>query len=113
MDAKEIDQKLNAAKEAAGGGELLVLETDVVGAEVLAFRVPKPAEWKRYRVEISSQDAGVKVTATSTLVFACIVFPTQGEFERLVEAHPGLIESCIGDLQEHAGAARVKKARKL
>lgn len=115
MDAKEkeIDQKLQAAKEAAGGGELLVVETDVIGAEVLAFRVPNLQEWKRYRTEASDPTPAIKVSASTNLVHSCCVFPTAPEFARIVEAHPGLIETCIGELVEHAGAARIKKVRKL
>jgi hypothetical protein len=113
MDTKEIEQKLEAAKEAAGGGELLVIETDVIGAEVLAFKVPTLPEWKRYRTEASDPAPAIKVAASTNLVYACCVLPTAPEFSRIVEAHPGLIETCIGELVEHAGAARAKKVRKL
>ncbi len=113
MDAKELEQKLSQAKEAAGGGELLVVETDIIGAEALAFRVPSLAEWKRYRAESSDPNPAVKSAAAGPLVFACCAFPTKPELERIVEAHPGIVETCIGELVEHAGAARAKKVRKL
>jgi hypothetical protein len=113
MEAKEVDQKLLAAKEAAGGGELLVVETDIEGAEVLGFRVSTPAEWKRYRTESSDTNPNVKVAGASNLVHACNVYPGPDLFARLVEAHPGLVETCLGDLIEHCGAARAKKVRKL
>ena len=110
---KETEAKLLAAKEAAGGGELLVVETDVPGAEVLGFRVSTPAEWKRYRTESSDSSPAVKVAAGSNLVHACCVYPETSLFQRLVEAHPGLVETCLGELIEHCGAARAKKVRKL
>ena len=113
MDLKEIEKKLEAAKEAAGGGELLVVETDIVGAEALGFRVPNLSEWKRYRAEASDPNPAVKSGAATPLVFSCCVFPTRQELERIVEAHPGIVETCIGELVEHAGAARAKKVRKL
>ena len=113
MDTEELEKKLKAAKEAAGGGEALVIETDIIGAEALAFRVPNLAEWKRYRAEASDSNPAVKAGAATPLVHSCCIFPTKEEFARIVEAHPGLIETCIGELVEHAGAARAKKVRKL
>jgi hypothetical protein len=113
MNETNLDQKILAAKEASGGGEVLVIETDIIGAEVLAFRVPKLAEWKRYRAEASDPSPAVKAMAATPLVHSCCVLPTPAEFERIVEAHPGLIETCIGELVEHAGAARAKKVRKM
>jgi hypothetical protein len=117
MDANEkatdLEAKLLAAKEAAGGGEMLVVETDIIGAEVLGFRVPKADEWKAYRVKASDQDPTIKVSSAGWLVHTCVIFPTAAEFQRIVEAHPGLVETCIGELVEHAGAARAKKVRKL
>lgn len=113
MDARELEQKLMAAKEAAGGGECLIVETDIVGAEALEFRVPNLAEWKRYRAESSDTNPAVKAGAATPLVFSCCIFPSRPEFERIVEAHPGIVETCIGELVEHAGAARAKKVRKL
>ena len=104
---------ISAAKEKAGGGELLLIDTDIVGAEVLAFRIPTPNEWKQYRVLITNQDPTSKVDAINHLVRVCCVYPALDNFDRIVAAHPGIIETCYGDLQEHAGAARAKKARKL
>jgi hypothetical protein len=34
-------------------------------------------------------------------------------FEAAVDAHPGLVETYIGELLEHAGANRAKKVHKL
>jgi len=110
---KELKQKLMAAKEAAGGGEMLVVETDIVGAEAIGFRVPNLAEWRRYRAETSDQSPAVKSAAATPLVFSCCVFPTRPELERIVEAHPGIIETCINELVEHAGVARAKKVHKM
>jgi hypothetical protein len=104
---------IQAAKEKAGGGELLLIDTDIIGAEVLAFRIPTSAEWKSYRQLSSNPDGTSKVDAINHLVTVCCVYPERDNFKRIVDAHPGIIESCYGDLQEHAGAGRAKKARKL
>ena len=133
MDTKtlaETEAQLEAAREAAlplikaikeksikdggaDGGELVLIETDIVGAELLAFRVPTSPEWHQYRIMIQNQDPTSKVDAINNLVNVCCVFPERGNFQRIVDAHPGITETCYADLQEHAGAARAKKAYKL
>lgn len=110
---KAMPEIRKAKEEKAGGGELLLIETDIIGAEILAFRVPSAAEWKMYRVGIGAQEAGARVAAINGLVQVCCVYPTQENFKRIVDAHPGIVETCYGDLQEHAGAARAKKVHKL
>lgn len=110
---KAMPEILRAKEEKASGGELLLIETDIAGAEVLAFRIPSPAEWKMYRIGIGSQEPAAKVAAINGLVQVCCVYPTPDNFKRIVEAHPGIVETCYGDLQEHAGAARAKKVSKL
>jgi hypothetical protein len=109
----ELEAKLLEVKAANGGGELLVVETEIEGAEVLAFRVPKAGEWKRYRAEQSDPNPVIKSSAATPLVHACCVYPDAATFQRLVDGRPGLVETCIGELIEFAGANSAKKVRKL
>jgi hypothetical protein len=108
-------EKIKAAKQAAqiADGNLLVVETDIVGAEAAAFRVPNRGEWKRYTTERASGDASLKVNAFATLVYATCIFPPIKEFEAIIDGHPGLIETYHGELIEHAGANQAKKVTKL
>jgi hypothetical protein len=97
----------------AAGGEVKVVETDVIGAEVIAFRIPTSSEWKQYRVLVQNPDPASKVAAINNLVILCCIYPTRENFSRVIDAHPGLTETCYTDLQEHAGAGRAKKAYTL
>ena len=109
----DYEQKLLEAKNANGGGEILVVETEIEGAEVLGFRVPKAGEWKRYRAEQSDPNPAIKSAAATPLVHSCCIYPDAATFQKLVEGRPGLIETCIGELIEFAGANAAKKVRKL
>jgi hypothetical protein len=107
---KNTEDKIRAAT--AGKGEIMIVETDVSGAEVAAFRVPASAEWTRYRIGSKGTPEQV-ATAAKPLVFSCCVYPEPAVFEAAVDAHPGLVETYIGELLEHAGANRAKKVHKL
>ena len=107
---KQIEDKIKAA--AAGKGEIMIVETDVPGAEAAAFRVPSSAEWTRYRIARGGTPEQM-ATAGKPLVFACCVYPEPAVFESTVDAHPGLVDTYAGELIEHAGANRVKKVHKL
>lgn len=110
---EQIEQKILEAKAASGASDVLVVETDVEGCEEVAFRVPTAAEWKRYRAESLDPNPAVKANAATPLVVSCCIYPQRKDFERAIEAHPGLIETFSGELVEHAGANRAKKVRKL
>lgn len=107
------EEKLLEAKTKNGGGQVLVIETDIEGAEVLGFRVPTAGEWKRYRAEQSDPNPAIKSSAATPLVHSCCIYPEAAQFQKLVEGRPGLIETCIGELIEFAGANAAKKVRKL
>jgi hypothetical protein len=97
----------------AAGSEVLLVETDIIGAELLGFRIPTSPEWQMYRQMIQDPTPASKVAAINNLVRTCCIFPIKDNFQRVVDAHPGITETCYSDLQEHAGAARAKKAYKL
>jgi|ERR1017187_3203833 hypothetical protein len=107
---QNTEDKIKAA--AAGKGEIMIVETDVTGAEVAAFRVPTGAEWTRYRAECKGAPVQM-ASAAKPLVFSCCVYPEPKMFEAAIDAHPGLVDSYIGELIEHAGANRAKKVHKL
>jgi hypothetical protein len=107
---QNTEDKIKAA--AAGKGEVMIVETDVPGAAIAAFRVPTSAEWTRYRIGTRGTPEQV-ATAGKPLVFSCCVYPEPAVFEAAIDAHPGLIETYIGELLEHAGANRAKKVHKL
>jgi hypothetical protein len=108
-----IEQKREAARKAAGGmGDVMVVETDVPGAELAAFRVPNSMEWLRYRTATNSGPAE-KAAAAKPLVCCCRVYPDAAEFDAILAAHPGLVETYINELVEHAGVGRAKKVSKL
>jgi hypothetical protein len=108
-----IEQRLQEAKAKSGCNDILVVETDVAGMETAAFRVPTSMEWNRYRTMASDSNTATKAAAARPLVFSCCIYPDPASFEAAVDAHPGLIETFIGELIEHAGANRAKKVRKL
>ena len=107
-------EALRKIKEATvGKGPMIVVETGVKGAEFAGFRVPSSAEWTRYNIARAGTPAE-KATAGRPLVFACCAYPTEpGVFESWIDAHPGLVETYIGELIEHAGANQAKKVHKL
>ena len=107
---QHIEDKIKAA--AAGKGEVMLVETDVPGAEVAAFHVPASAEWTRYR-SAARGTPEQQATAGKPLVFSCCIYPEPAAFEAAVDAHPGLVETYIGELLEHAGANRAKTVHKL
>jgi hypothetical protein len=113
LDQIKVIKEKPITEGGAAGGELQIVETDIAGAELLAFRVPTSPEWKQYRIMLQNPDPASKVAAINNLVTICCVFPTRENFQRVVDAHPGLVETCYGDLQEHAGAGRSKKAYRL
>lgn len=108
-----IDAAIRDAKAKAGADDVMVVETDVQGAEVAAFRVPTPAEWKKYRTDRDSGDRNVAYGAGRDLVMVCCIFPASESFAARLQAHPGLVETYQGELIAHAGANRAKKVRKL
>jgi hypothetical protein len=107
---QHTEEKIKAA--AAGKGEVMLVETDVPGAEVAAFRVPTSMEWQRYRTGSKGTPEQV-ATSAKPLVFSCCIYPEPTVFEAAVDGHPGLVETYIGELLEHAGANRAKKVHKL
>lgn len=112
---KQLDEKI---REAAGQlkipeRDVLIVPTDVEGAEVVAFRVPTRDEWRRYRSELMSDDPSVKAGASVPLVQTCCFYPPAPEFKAIIESHPGLVETYSAELIPHAGVGRAKKARKL
>ena len=101
-----------AQKAAAGKGDVMVVETDVLGAEVAAFRVPNSMEWMRYRTAVHGSAAD-KAASSKPLVCCCCLYPEPKLFEAILDLHPGLVETYLGELLEHAGANRAKKVTKL
>jgi hypothetical protein len=129
MDAISQETQLEAARKAAleqikvikektvsdggaAGGEVLIIETDIAGAELLGFRIPKLEEWKQFQMLIRG-DAATRIAAISNLVTLCCIFPVRENFVRIIDAHPGIVDTCYPDLQAHAGAGRAKKAYTL
>ena len=106
----EVESKLAELRKQFG--PLRIVETDLDGAEVAAFRVPESAAWSRFRIEHDSGPAA-KVAAIRVLVFANAVYPEKEVFESMVASRPGLVETYYGEVMEHAGANRAKKVRDL
>jgi hypothetical protein len=116
MDEKLIEQEFDnarKAKEAAELDDVLVVETDVPGAVVAAFRVPTAEEWKRYRCEGMADDVTVKEGAGRKLVLSACIYPPRAIIEAAVQSHPGLVQTFGNELIPHAGAGRAKKVSKL
>ncbi len=108
-----IERKLKEAREAAAGkGDVMCVETDIEGAELAAFRVPTSMEWLRYRTASAGSPAE-KAAASKPLVVCCRLYPDEGAFSAALDAHPGLVETYISELVEHAGVGRAKKVSKL
>ena len=108
-----VEQKLKAAREAsAGKGDVMLVETDIPGAEVAAFRVPNSMEWSRYRIATAGGPAE-KAGAGKPLVCCCRTYPEAPAFDAALDAHPGLVETYLNELVEHAGVGRAKKVSKL
>jgi hypothetical protein len=105
----ETTERIEKATE--GTPNALLILTDVPGAEVLALRGPNGPEWTRYRIGCAGSPEQ-KVTETRNLIVSCRLYPDPTDFGGLLALYPGLIETCIGELIEHAGANRAKKALK-
>jgi hypothetical protein len=109
----QIEAKIEEARKAAAGhGDVMLVETDVPGAEVAAFRVPNTMEWMRYRISAQGTPED-KAKSAKPLVCCCCVYPEAKHFEAILDQHPGLVETYFGELLEHAGANRAKKVSKL
>ncbi len=109
----DTEKKILEAKAKSGKDDILVVETDVSGCEAAAFRVPTSMEWTRYRAGSADQNPITKAEASRPLVYTCCIFPEPAAFEAAIADHPGLVETFIGELIEHAGANRAKKVHKL
>lgn len=101
-----IDDSTIAALKAEHG-EILHLETDYGEA---IFRVAKPTEWQRFLDEVT--DAEVRARALKTLVLQCVVHPERVEFERLIAARPGLVQTFGNELTSFCGLGRAAVRKK-
>lgn len=115
-EESRLDNQIRLAADAVQvePKDVLIVPVESPGfTGVAAFRVPKPAEWQRYREDVMSPEARVKLNAYRTLVLACCIYPPRPEFQSMVAARPGLVETFSGELVEHAGVASAKKVRTL
>ncbi len=87
-------------------GDIEVYESDFGSA---AFRAASSKEWQRFLDEMNNDS--LKSRALKHLVFACCVAPERAEFEKLIEARPGLVQGFGNQLVEFCGmhTVRVRK----
>jgi hypothetical protein len=112
-EAKHVERLYAKAREAAAGkGDVMVVETDVPGIEVAAFRVPTTMEWSAYKVAKGGEKE-MRAGAGRPLVIRTCIFPDQDTFGAALDTHPGLVETFENELVGHAGAGRAKKVSKL
>lgn len=106
------DARFDALKAEHGDGRVVVIESEHVGD--LAFRCPTKAEMDRFRDQLgSSGDRGARRSAAlESLVRATVVDPKLLEFDELLRAYPGLIETCVNPVLELGGIEEKPRLRK-
>ncbi len=96
-------------------------ETDVVkdlgeeqAAEIgtVLVRPPKLHEYKAFQIS-QAMDPAVAVDGSEVLVRACMVYPSGDSIRPLLEAFPGLRDTCGMRLIKLAGNAKGAQAKKL
>lgn len=100
-DDKPVIEVLPAktmAELEAKHGEIVAVKTACGPA---AFRVCKRQEYQRFNSMLV--DDKKKHMALEFLAVACCVFPSQEQFQSMLERKPGIIAACANAVLEHSG----------
>lgn len=77
----------------------------------VVVRVPSAAEFIRFTDDLS--DATLKGIALRRLLRACVVHPNEKDYDAMVAARPGLVQTFGNELVEIAGVKAVTERKKL
>lgn len=80
--------------------------------EVLV-RPPSRQEWRIYQNHRHDADVVKRSMAPDVLVETCVIHPSREDLGKMLEAHPGLVETWAGDLVEIAGVTGQKTRKKV
>lgn len=106
------DAKFEALKATHGDGRVVVVESELAGD--LAFRCPTKAELDRFRDQIggAGERGARRSAALESLVRATVVDPLLPEFDEILRAYPGIIETCTNPILELGGVEEKPRIRK-
>ena len=104
--------EIEKLKASHPGVELHFVTAGIGEREVsVIVKVPNRERWNRFKSQVG--DPHRKAMAFESLVRDCVVHPSAGELDRLLEQRPGLAEAFGGKLTEIAGLEESVAARKL